>query len=262
MPIPTVPLKPLLSYKLLAFDIYGTLIDWETGIISRLQPLISRLPSSHAYQDRITLAARVNEIEATIQSADPGLLYSKVLEGVYLKLAEELDFDTTDSAIKSEALDLGSSVGSWPAFPDTLDAMHRLKKYFPYLIPLSNVDRKSFQATYNGPLKGAGFTTYFLAEDIGSYKPDLKNFEYLLGKADKEYGVEKEEVLQVAQSLFHDHVPAKQMGMASVWICRKGAGMGGDSAEVHRQGKVGYGWRFNTLGEFADAVEKEAEKQT
>lgn len=109
-----------------------------------------------------------------------------------------------------------------------------------------------------------------MAEDIGSYKPDLKNFEYLLKHLDEDdkseggSGISKEQNLMVAQGLYHDHRPSKQIGMASVWIAREGSGMslGEGLKDLHDNEEVGYGWRFKTLGEFADAVEKEwAEKK-
>lgn len=207
--------------------------------------------------------AAFNTEEHTIQSGKPSMIYDALLSEAYLALAPKLGVEVTDS-VRRDAEVFGNSVGSWPAFPDTVDAMKRLGKYYK-LVPLSNVDRKSFEQTRTGPLAGVPFWKWYLAEDIGSYKPDLKNFEYLLRKLDEDdkaeggSGVRKEDDLMVAQSLFHDHVPCKQMAMASVWIARKGAGMGGTekSKELHEEGKVGYGWRFATLGEFADEVERQ-----
>lgn len=160
------------------------------------------------------------------------MVYDELLSDTYLPLAKDIGLDPEDPEIKSQAKTFGESVGAWPAFPDTVDAMQRLSKYYR-LIPLSNVDRASFKQTREGPLAGISFWRYYVAEDIGSYKPDLRNFEYMLKKMDEDdrseggKGIDgKEEDLHVAQSLFHDHVPAKKMGMASVWINRAGAGMG------------------------------------
>lgn len=191
------------------------------------------------------------------------MVYDALLSKTYLSLAKDLGLDTSDPTIKSQAETFGESVGSWPAFPDTVDAMQRLGKHYR-LIPLSNVDRASFKQTSGGPLADIDFWRTYVAEDIGSYKPDLKNFQYLLRKLDEDDRAEGgngidglTEDLHVAQSLFHDHVPAKKMGMASVWINRSGAGMGGPAEEIHEKGEVGYGWRFATLGEFADEVERQ-----
>lgn len=268
LPEPTVPRKAFSSFEVISYDIYGTLIDWESGIISLLQPLTSRIPkeSSHGAvyrsgdpaERRIKLAEKFNEAEAALQAEQPSALYDSILEQGYLRLATEFGVELTDE-VKGEARTFGASIGSWPAFPDTVDACQRLVKAGYKLIPLSNVDRRSFSQTLAGPLKGVDFFKVYTAQDIGSYKPDLRNFEYLLEKVKEDARAEKAEILHVAQSLFHDHVPAKKMGMSSVWINRKGAGMGsaGGVREVHDKGEVGYGWRFASLGEFADEVEKQ-----
>jgi FMN phosphatase YigB (HAD superfamily) len=94
----------------------------------------------------------------------------------------------------------------------------------------------------------------YTAEDIGSYKPDLKNFEYMLKKVKEDFGVEKNEVLQTAQSQFHDHHPAKEMGIKSCWVFRPGALVGNRDDPV-------YNWRFDKLADMADAVENEQEGQ-
>jgi 2-haloalkanoic acid dehalogenase type II len=271
MPTPTVPRKPLLSFKLLSFDIYGTLVDWETSLIKALQPLLSHLPTSsphfHLKTDRLALAALFNDHEHALQAEQPTLRYDKLLTQVYLRLAKELDIHHQDpSQLDSEATSFGQGVGEWAAFPDTVDACKRLSKFYK-LVPLSNVNRDSFAKTLNGPLHGIPFWRIYLAEDIGSYKPDLRNFEYLIShvKQDSESEggepIEKDDILHTAQSIMHDHIPAKKMGMSSAWIARKGAGMGGKVEEIQKNGKVGYGWRFATLGEMADAVEAEARER-
>jgi 2-haloalkanoic acid dehalogenase type II len=268
MPTPTVPRKPLLSFKLLSFDIYGTLVDWETSIIKAFQPLLSHLPSSspHAYlkSDHLALAALFNHHEHALQVEQPTLRYDKLLTQVYLRIAKELDISYQDpSEFDSEATRFGNSVGEWTAFPDTVDACKRLSKFYK-LVPLSNIDRASFTKTLNGPLLGIPFWRSYVAEEIGSYKPDLRNFEYLIShvKQDSESEggdpIGKDEILHTAESVTADHVPAKETGMSSVWIARKGAGLDGKIEELHKEGKVGYGWRFATLGEMADAVEAEA----
>lgn len=121
------------------------------------------------------------------------------------------------------------------------------------LIPLSNVDLASFQQTLSGPLKGCHFDKVYTAEDIGSYKPDLKNFHYLLEHVKSDFGIEKAELCHVAQSLFHDHGPAKQVGLQSVWVDRSGH-MGGDTSGASE--KYGFKLRVETLQELADIVEE------
>lgn len=281
LPEPTVPRKPFSSYKLLSFDIYGTLIDWERGILDHLQPLVARIPDDAPaeilqYRDpanQIKLAAKFNEVEAPLQAERPEARYSDILTEAYLRLAREwglvLDDNNNNtppdsSSVHQEAAAFGASIGSWPAFPDTVDAMRRLRQHYRFLVPLSNVDRASFAGTQTGPLAGVEFYDVYTAQDIGSYKPDLRNFEYLLTHAREDAGVDKPDILHVAQSLFHDHVPAKKVGLSSVWINRANAGMGSVGKgvkQLHDNGDVGYGWRFATLAEFADQVDKEFDEE-
>ena len=143
----------------------------------------------------------------------------------------------------------GQSVGKWPVFPDTIDALPRLSKHYKLLV-LSDVDRTSFSASTAGPLEGFKFDEIITAQDVGSSKPDPRNFEHRLQVAQSEFGVAKAQVLQTAQRQFHDHQsPARKLGIKSVWIERSGT-MG------NRQEQI-YDWKFVTLGDMADAVERE-----
>ncbi len=121
------------------------------------------------------------------------------------------------------------------------------------------MDRKSFDQVLAGPFRDVKFDAVYVAEEIGSYKPDLKNFRYLLGHVKEELGVEKNEVLHTAHSLRADHVPSKEMGLTSAWIRRdESTGPGSKMGEV--KDKVAFTWQFNTMGEMADAVEQESTK--
>ena len=251
------------EYKVLSFDIYGTLIDWERGIYQGLTPLLSKLresdprhPSSHSYDKNRAVALEIlssyTKLEAQIQIEHPTLPYPKVLEAIYKRLAEQLSLPASDS----EIAEFSSSIGKWPAFPDTVAAMQTLGKHYK-LVVLSNVDKASFSKTLSGPLSGVKFDAIYTAEDIGSYKPDLKNFQYMVENAGKSFGAKKEEVLKVAHSLYHDHIPAKKFGLRpSVWIKRGGddAAMGGRLEDV--KDEVQLAAVFTTLGEFAEEVEK------
>lgn len=262
MPEPTVPRKPFSSFKVITFDIYGTLIDWENGIIDALQPLVSRIPANSPQsiyrESRIKLAENFHEFEARLQAKHPDMTYSKLLEQAHLALFTDLGLGEVDDRERTDAQQFGARIGEWPAFIDTVAACQCLAKYYK-LIPVSNVDRDSFNKTRIGPLKGIDFFRVYTAQDIGSYKPDLRNFEYLVKHVKEDAGADKDEILHVAQSLFHDHRPAKKVGLSSVWINRKSVGMGspGGDGGFHERGEVGYGWRFDSLGEFADAVERE-----
>ncbi|KAG9238449.1 S-2-haloacid dehalogenase [Amylocarpus encephaloides] len=249
-----MPFNPTL-YKALSFDVYGTLVDWETGIYTALLPLLSSLPLQHASLNSRKSALNAYAIlEHRVQSENPSLLYPQVLSAVYSRLAR--DYGVTFK--KEEADAFGAGIGSWPAFPDTVEALKTLGKYYK-LIVLSNVDKPSFAASNFGPMRGVKFDGIYTAQDIGSYKPDPRNFEYLFSHAEVDFGVKKNEILKVAQSLFHDHRTAKKMEMEpSVWIHRLPAGeeavMGGVYEDL--KGEVNLAAEYGTLGEFAEAVEK------
>lgn len=229
----------LSDFKVLSFDCYGTLIDWETGILEALAPLRQRAAVSG--QD---LLEAYGEVEHEVEAGHPGLVYSQLLEHVHAALCRRLG--VTEDA--GEAAMLGASVGDWPAFPDSAEALGYLKQHFKLVI-LSNVDRRSFAGSQQR--LGVDFDYVFTAQEIGSYKPDLRNFEYLLAKL-AENGIAKSDLLHVAQSLFHDHVPANRMGIASAWIDRRHDKPGG-GATVVPEPLPNYDFRFASLGEFADA---------
>ncbi|KAK2015168.1 haloacid dehalogenase [Colletotrichum eremochloae] len=234
----------LKDFRVLTFDVYGTLIDWENGMLAALQPLLEE--NKRTDFSRRHLLEVCHELEVKQQTKTPELLYSELLATIHPQIAGKLGL-AAPSPESSKAF--GGSVGRWPAFPDTVDALRRLGKHYK-LVVLSNVDRESFAVTNSGPLEGVPFDLVITAQDVGSYKPDQRNFEYMLGKVKDNFGVEKDQVLQTAQSQFHDHHPAKEAGMKSSWIVRPGAVMGNREHEV-------YDWKFDTLGQMADALEKE-----
>jgi len=229
----------LSQFKALSFDCYGTLIDWETGIVEALRPLGERAGTAPEQ-----MLAAYGPIEHETEEAFPALPYSQLLEKVHAGLCEQLGVAPN----AEEATAFGASVGDWPAFPDSAEALAYLKRHFQLII-LSNVDRKSFAGS-NRRL-GVEFDQILTAEEIGSYKPDLRNFDYLLARAG-EAGIAKDELLHTAQSLFHDHVPANRMGIASAWIDRRHAKPGG-GATVLPDPVPHFDFRFTSLGELAEA---------
>lgn len=232
----------LKDFAVLTFDVYGTLIDWEAGIMTALQPLFA---ANNYTTTKEALLPVLAELEAKQQAATPDMPYSDLLATIHPQLAARLGLSHLPTPAESRTF--GASVGVWPAFPDTVDALHRLRQHFK-LVVLSNVDRQSFAATRAGPLQNAHFDLVLTAQDIGSYKPDPRNFAYMLDSVRREFSVGRERVLQTAQSQFHDHHPARAAGIRSCWIAREGAVMGNSEEEV-------FDWRFGTLGEMADAVE-------
>jgi 2-haloalkanoic acid dehalogenase type II len=229
------------DFQVLSFDCYGTLIDWETGLYDALAPLRARAGVTLSRDAALEAFAR---LEARQQALTPSMPYADLLAEVHRQLAAA--WGVTPAAEENAAF--GASVGDWPAFPDTPDALRYLKQHFRLVI-LSNVDRHSFTAS-NRRL-GVEFDAIHTAQDIGSYKPDPRNFTYLLDRL-AEDGFAKSRVLHVAQSLFHDHVPANAIGLASAWIDRRHAA-GGWGATVPVAGDVRYDFRFPSLETLAEA---------
>ena len=142
----------------------------------------------------------------------------------------------------------GLSVRDWPPFSDSADALQYLKKHYKLVI-LSNVDNESFSFS-NERLK-VQFDAIFTAEDIGSYKPSPRNFEYMLEKL-KAYGIEKDDILHTAESLFHDHKPASDFGLASCWIHRRHA-QEGFGATMSPGTMPRHDFRFVSMADLANA---------
>jgi 2-haloacid dehalogenase len=231
----------LADFKVLSFDCYGTLIDWDTGILTALRPLARRAGVTLTGN---TILERFAAHEAAQQAATPKLPYAALLGVVHGRLAREWGVaeDTAENAL------FGASIGDWPAFPDTAAALRVLARRYRLVI-LSNVDRDSFQATL--PRLGVTFHAIYTAQDIGSYKPDPRNFAYLLEHLAAD-GFQKSDILHVAQSLFHDHAPTNAIGLASVWIDRR--------HDAARPGAIGprYDFRFDSLADLAASVEQSA----
>ena len=228
-------------FKALSFDCYGTLIDWETGMVTALAPLTARVARPLTRDQILEAHARH---ESSQQRWTPARRYSELLAIVYKRLAEEWGV----AASWEEALAYGRSIKDWPAFADTAGALQYLKKYYKLAI-LSNVDNASF-ALSNVRLQ-VEFDAVFTAEDIGSYKPSSRNFDYMLEKLDG-MGIAKGEVLHTAESLFHDHEPATAAGLATCWIHRRHAEAGfGATMKPATEPKVDF--RFTSMAELAKA---------
>jgi putative hydrolase of the HAD superfamily len=231
----------LAGIRALSFDCYGTLIDWESGIVAALKPWATR---ACIELDREALLREFGAVETGVEAGQPGLLYPLVLAETLRRMSANLDAPATED----EASSFGASVPDWPAFPDS-EALARLKERFKLII-LSNVDRASF-ARSNERL-GVAFDLIITAEDVGSYKPDRRNFERLFAGLSS-IGVERTELVHVAESLYHDHGPAQQLGLPSVWIHRR-AGKPGTGATHPPEGVDKPTWRFTSMAEFADAA--------
>ncbi|KAJ3546341.1 hypothetical protein NM688_g5525 [Phlebia brevispora] len=283
----------LSQFKALVFDVYATLIDWENGIYDALQPLLKRIDPSLATSKPEVLLA-FDSVQTDLQTKYPKMLYSDILAHTHAELATRLankpsrtgasvsttaateqstgtriephvtaagpssSAETTilaSEGLTKEDIAFGKSIAKWRPFPDTIPALCTLSKHYKLTV-LSNVDRQSFSGTRevlerSDPAHQFTFDAIYTAQDIGSYKPNLANFEYALKNLHDSFGVEKDQVLIVAAALDYDHRPANKLGIRSVFIDRAGAALGQD-------GDAKYNWRFPTLGDMAEAVEKEA----
>ncbi len=230
------------AFRALSFDCYGTLIDWETGIADTLEQwaAVRDVPAA-----RVELLEHFAAVESTVQSEQPATLYPRILEEVMRRIGRRLGAPVS----ADEAHRFGRSVAGWPAFSDSPQALRRLADRFKLII-LSNVDRESFLAS--SQRLGVRFDLVVTAEDVGAYKPSPRSFPAMLDRLG-EIGIERHEVLHVAQSLYHDHEPAAAVGVPSVWIDRR-HDQGGYGATPRPGGPFVGRWRYPSMEAFADAA--------
>lgn len=195
-------------FTTISFDCYGTLIDWEAGMLPVLRALLARHNCSLADPAILEL---YGEFEAAAESG-PYRTYREVLESVVRAFGERLGFQPSPS----EMLSLPESVPSWPPFSDTVAALQGLKKRYRLAV-ISNIDDDLFAQTRK--MLGVEFDAVVTAEHARSYKPSIRNFELAL----QMLGIPREKLLHAAQSIYHDVVPARSLGIATVWVNRKSA---------------------------------------
>jgi 2-haloalkanoic acid dehalogenase type II len=234
----------LTNYKALTFDVYGTLIDWETGMVNGLKPLTDRV--GRLTRDQILEAHAFHE--STSQKWTPSKTYSQLLATVYKRLAEEWGIPVE----WDECLVYGASVQHWPAFEDSAESLAYLKDHYK-LVVLSNVDNASF--AHSNKKLGNPFHMVYTAEDVGSYKPAPRNFDYMLENLAR-LGIQKQDILHTAESMFHDHGPANKFGLTNCWIYRRhdkeGFGATMNPGEMPSVDMV-----FNSMAEFVAAHKAE-----
>jgi 2-haloacid dehalogenase len=233
----------LTDFEALSFDCYGTLIDWEAGLSAVLAPWARARGLEVTEEELLT---EYSGAEAAAEAEHPADLYPDVLARSMRMTGGKLGAEVTGQ----DAARLAGSVPDWPAFADSRDALTALGNRFKLII-LSNVDRASFAGS-NARL-GVEFTSVITAQDVGSYKPSQRNFDALAAEAAR-LGIGPGKLLHVAQSLFHDHVPAKRAGLPTVWINRRHArpGWGATPAQA---APVTPDWEFPSMAAFAAAAE-------
>jgi 2-haloacid dehalogenase len=210
---PTMTALDYGAFEALTFDCYGTLIDWEAGILAGLRPMLAKRGIDRPDEELLEAYA---DLEAAAE-AGPYQRYREILaagmRGVGVRYGVEAD--------AAEATAFGDSVGDWPAFPDSVAALARLHERFRLGV-ITNCDDDLFARS--AARLETTFEWVVTAQTAGSYKPNARNFEVAIERI----GLPRERVLHVAQSLYHDHVTARRLGLATVWIDR-------------RQGSAGFG---------------------
>jgi 2-haloacid dehalogenase len=198
-------------FEIFTFDCYGTLINWEDGILRCLH----RILAAHGKdRDDVTILQFYGDFEARAEQGEYRS-YREVLQSVVRQFGEQFGFAPTEQ----EALSLPESLPFWKPWPDTVSALVELKNRFRLAI-LSNVDDDLFAMTQ--PQLGVEFDQVITAQQARAYKPSLKIFELALNRV----GVPAHRILHVGQSLYHDVVPAQSLGLATVWVNRPSARAG------------------------------------
>jgi 2-haloacid dehalogenase len=201
-----LPTLDLDGVDALTFDCYGTLIDWEAGLWAAFEPILTAhgIPAS---SDEVL--ERYARYEAAAE-AGPYLRYREVLATGLAGVAAELGFTPSPDEVAT----FSGSVVDWPAFPDSAAALERLHRRFRLGV-ITNCDDDLFAASARR--LGTDFDWVVTAQQAGSYKPSAANFHL----AFERIGLPRERIVHVAQSLYHDHVPAKRLGLTTVWINRR-----------------------------------------
>jgi 2-haloacid dehalogenase len=207
------------KFTTVSFDCYGTLIDWEAGILPTLRGVLAG--HGRSLSDAALLEL-YGEFEAQAESG-PYQSYRQVLESVVERFGERFDFPPSPTELRS----LHESIPKWPPFPDTVAALQELQKRYKLAV-ISNIDDDLFAATSNN--LGVDFDFIVTAQQAKSYKPSLNNFRLAL----RTIGISPDRLLHAAQSIYHDVIPAQSLGIASVWVNRRSArpGVGAVRAAV------------------------------
>ena len=195
------------AFDVLTFDCYGTLIDWEAGILAALRAPMAAHGITASDQELLEAFARhEHEIEG-----GPHRLYREVLGEVLATMLGERG----ETATADERAAFGGSVADWPAFPDSAAALARLHERFKLGV-ITNCDDDLFAASE--ARLGTAFDWVVTAQQARRYKPNPRGFELMF----EQVGLPPARILHVAQSLFHDHVTAKRLGLSTVWVDRRG----------------------------------------
>jgi 2-haloacid dehalogenase len=197
-------------YEVVSFDCYGTLIDWESGIISGLRPVLANHRIDVTDDEILDLHAQTEHRLQSSSTKGNYIKYREVLRKEVLEAGKRWGFEPEPPEVDA----LADSLRGWEPFPDTVEALWALKRRYRLAI-ISNVDDGLFALT--ACHLEVEFDWIITAEQAGTYKPSTNNFEVAIGRM----GVGRERVLHAAESLFHDVLPAKEMGLSTVWVHRR-----------------------------------------
>ena len=232
---------PFESIRLITFDCYGTLIDWENGMLAALRPMLSRDGRRIADTQILEL---YGEIEAELESG-PYIPYRQVLA----QSAQELGRRLGTEVSTEEGSAFAESLTRWKPFVDTIAALQSLARRFRLGI-ISNVDDDLFAETRKR-LAPVQFDFVVTAQQMQSYKPSRRNFEEAIRRS----GLSKDQILHAGQSLYHDIAPANALGIRNVWVNRPSIRPGSGAA---RPGTAKPNYEVHTLAELSVLVNARA----
>ncbi|ETN39402.1 uncharacterized protein HMPREF1541_05625 [Cyphellophora europaea CBS 101466] len=269
MPEPTRQPLALSEYKVLSFDIYGSIIEYKAHILASFRPLLSQLDTSSKYRDSTPLSddpksATKGSIEflklfqqhedaIKLELAEKPLRFDEIMQEIWQRIAIDLKLTSDDA----KSFGSRETIASWPTFDGTFDALSYLSTRYR-LVALSNIDKYAWNITADSASLGEIlWWKVFTAEDFGRdmKRADDAKLETLINHCESQ-GFDKSQILHVAQSLGHDHAPAKRNGLSSVFLIGDGPvwGKEAESRMAIEKGLVGYAWRCKDLREFAEVV--------
>jgi 2-haloalkanoic acid dehalogenase type II len=233
----------------LTVDVFGSLIDWESGIVEAIAPWLRQ---NGVMASRREILGAFAASESARQQANPECRHPEILELVFADMAAHFGLTPTPEAAET----FGAAVTDWPAFVDSADALATLAQYYKLAV-IANADRASIAAAQR--TLGVAFDVVVTAEDAGAYKPHLDPFRMAIDDL-SEQGVGFDAILHTAQSLYHDHVPAKRLGLATCWIDRRTHSEDGEWGATPPPSDAPVpDHRFTTMAGLARAVQAEVE---
>ena len=206
------------DFDVLTFDLIGTLIDFERGLLDFMRPRLLR--ASHETTDTEILETYA-KVQGEVRARAPGLNFSARLPRIWEGVAAHYGV----AVEPADAPAIVRSARQWPAFADSATALAELKRHFRFLVLVTNGDRVSARVMAN--TLGSPFSEIITEEDMGVAKPNPRAFQYFIAHLERQ-GVQRERILHVAQSQYHDIGAAHDAGLATAWIYR-------------RHGQPGYG---------------------